>query len=540
MKRKTLVRILAAALSLSMVLGMSACGGPGTQGGQSAPPATETTSPTEQPAATEIVLNLDGEPSSLTPFLMGGGKSGNLMYNACYASLWRVEYDDTLSADLAESYEIDEENLVIIAHLRDGLKFADGSPLTAEDVVCSIQTSAADSGSNTSTIDLERTLAIDDTTVQIGLKTLSYSTMVDLSCIGIISKEWTENGTNAEKKAADILCSGPYYIENWSTGNDLVFIKNPYYWNADNVKYDKITAKCIADETTRFLDYQNGGVDLCILTKSENIDTMENGLAPGAIEIVPMQSVQGLAFDTENIDTFVNENLRLAIAHAIDVESLVSAYCGTGYTLARSVFPSTSPYFVDSALEYDPELAKEYLQKFYEETGASEVSIKLTAKSGDIAATLTEAIQYQLDEVLGIQVEVAVMDSATYFDAQAKGEQYASIVPLARGYYDPAKYMNAWLPNSSNSIMHMNNEELDALLDETVNNVALSQEERAAKLMELQEKLAETGKFIPMFEEFIAFALNGAVTTVDGCVSGDGRLLQTMWLTEAPAALAEG
>ena len=499
MKRKTLVRILAAALSLSMVLGMSACGGPGTQGGQSAPPATETTSPTEQPAATEIVLNLDGEPSSLTPFLMGGGKSGNLMYNACYASLWRVEYDDTLSADLAESYEIDEENLVIIAHLRDGLKFADGSPLTAEDVVCSIQTSAADSGSNTSTIDLERTLAIDDTTVQIGLKTLSYSTMVDLSCIGIISKEWTENGTNAEKKAADILCSGPYYIENWSTGNDLVFIKNPYYWNADNVKYDKITAKCIADETTRFLDYQNGGVDLCILTKSENIDTMENGLAPGAIEIVPMQSVQGLAFDTENIDTFVNENLRLAIAHAIDVESLVSAYCGTGYTLARSVFPSTSPYFVDSALEYDPELAKEYLQKFYEETGASEVSIKLTAKSGDIAATLTEAIQYQLDEVLGIQVEVAVMDSATYFDAQAKGEQYASIVPLARGYYDPAKYMNAWLPNSSNSIMHMNNEELDALLDETVNNVALSQEERAAKLMELQEKLAETGKFIPMF-----------------------------------------
>ena len=540
MKRKTLVRILAAALSLSMVLGMSACGGPGTQGGQSAPPATETTSPTEQPAATEIVLNLDGEPSSLTPFLMGGGKSGNLMYNACYASLWRVEYDDTLSADLAESYEIDEENLVIIAHLRDGLKFADGSPLTAEDVVCSIQTSAADSGSNTSTIDLERTLAIDDTTVQIGLKTLSYSTMVDLSCIGIISKEWTENGTNAEKKAADILCSGPYYIENWSTGNDLVFIKNPYYWNADNVKYDKITAKCIADETTRFLDYQNGGVDLCILTKSENIDTMENGLAPGAIEIVPMQSVQGLAFDTENIDTFVNENLRLAIAHAIDVESLVSAYCGTGYTLARSVFPSTSPYFVDSALEYDPELAKEYLQEFYEETGASEVSIKLTAKSGDIAATLTEAIQYQLDEVLGIQVEVAVMDSATYFDAQAKGEQYASIVPLARGYYDPAKYMNAWLPNSSNSIMHMNNEELDALLDETVNNVALSQEERAAKLMELQEKLAETGKFIPMFEEFIAFALNGAVTTVDGCVSGDGRLLQTMWLTEAPAALAEG
>ncbi len=543
MKRKTLVRILAATLSLSMAFGLSACGSQDAQqssSNNSAPPAATGTTPAEETGATEIVLNLDGEPSSLSPFLMGGGKSGNLMYNACYASLWRVEYDDSLSADLAESYEIDEENLVITVHLREGLKFSDGSPLTAEDVVCSIQTSDSESGSNTSTIDLERTQAIDETTVQIGLSTLSYSTMVDLSCIGIISKEWTEDGTNAEKVAADIVCSGPYYIENWSTGNDMVYIKNPYYWNADNVKYDKITVKCIADETTRFLDYQNGGVDLCILTKSENIDTMENGLAPGSIEVIPMQSVQGLAFDTENIDTFKNENLRLAIAHAIDVESLVNAYCGTGYTLAKSPFPSSSPYFVDCALEYDPDLAKEYLQKYYDETGNSSVTITMTAKTGDLAATLTEAIQYQLNEVLGITVEVSVMDSATYFDAQAKGEQYASIVPLARGYYDPAKYMNAWFPNSSNSIMHMNNEELDALLDETVNDVTLSQEERTAKLTELQEKLTATGKFIPMFEEFICYALNGAVTTVDGCVSGDGRLLQTLWLSEAPSALAEG
>ena len=183
---------------------------------------------------------------------------------------------------------------------------------------------------------------------------------------------------------------------------------------------------------------------------------------------------------------------------------------------------------------------KRQLQKYYDETGNSSVTITMTAKTGDLAATLTEAIQYQLNEVLGITVEVSVMDSATYFDAQAKGEQYASIVPLARGYYDPAKYMNAWFPNSSNSIMHMNNEELDALLDETVNDVTLSQEERTAKLTELQEKLTATGKFIPMFEEFICYALNGAVTTVDGCVSGDGRLLQTLWLSEAPSALAEG
>lgn len=544
MKKKTLTRLLAAALSLSMVFALSACGSNETPsdnpGGTPSDPGTETSAPTEQPSAKEIVLNLEGEPSSLSPFLMGGGKSANFMMNALYGFLWRVEADDTISCDFAESYELDRENLVLIVHLRDGLKFADGSALTAEDVVCSIQTSAADSGSNTGSIDLNRTEAIDETTVQIGLKSLSYATMGDIAGIGIASKEWTENGTNAEKKAADILASGAYTIEPWSTGNDMVYIKNPNYWNADNVIYDKITVKCIADETTRFLDYQNGGVDLVMLTKGENIDSVESGLVPGTVEIIPMQSVQGLAFDTENIDTFKNENLRLAIVHAIDVESLVTAYCGDRYGVAKSPFPSTSAYFVDCAMKYDPDLAKEYLQKYYDETGTSSVEITLTGKTGDVAATLSEAIQYQLDQVLGIKVNVSIMDSASYFDAQAKGEQYASIVPLARGHYDPSKYMNAWMANSSNSIMHMPSDELDALLMETINNTELTKEERTAKLTELQQKLTATGKFIPMFEEFACFALNGSISTVDGCVSGDGRLLQTLWLSEAPATLVEG
>ncbi|MCI8538395.1 MAG: ABC transporter substrate-binding protein [Oscillospiraceae bacterium] len=531
MKKKTLTRLLAAALSLSLIFALSACGNNDAQPNQpDSPPA----------GAREIVLNLDGEPSSLNPMLMGGGKCANLMANTLYGFLWRVEYDDTLSCDLAGSYQLDRENMVIIAKLRSGLKFADGSPLTAEDVVCSILTSAADSGSNTSSIDLERTQAIDETTVQIGLRTLSYATMGDIGSIGIISKAWTEDGSNAEKKSADILASGAYTIEPWSTGNDMVYVKNPNYWNADKVIYDKITVKCIADETTRFLDYQNGGVDLIILAKGENIDSVENGLVPGTVQILPMQSVQGLAFDTENIDTFKNENLRLAIAHALDVEALVTAYCGPRYGVAQSVYPTSSPYCANTALKYDPELAKDYLQKYYDETGASSVEITLTAKTGGLDATLSEAIQYQLDQVLGIKVNVSVMDNASYFDAQAKGEQYASIVPLARGHYDPSKYMNAWMPQSSNSIMHMCSDELNGLLLETVNNMDLTGEERTAKLAELQKKLTGTGKFVPMFEDFICFALNGAIASVDGCVSGDGRLLQTLWLSEAPTPLPGG
>lgn len=547
MKKKTLARLLAMALSLSMIFALSACGGGGNKpseapGGSSADPGTQSSAPAEpsQEAAKELVMNLDGEPASLNPFLMGGSKSANVMYNLCYASLWRVEPDDSLSCDLAESYKADYDNMVLIVKLRDGLKFADGSPLTAEDVVCTIKASAADSGSNTGTIDVDRTEALDATTVQIGLKAKSYATMVDLSCIGIISKAWTEDGTNAEKKAADVLCSGPYAIQPWSTGNDMVYVKNPNYWNADNVKYDKITVKCIPDETTRFLDYQNGGVDICYLTKGENIDNVEAGLAPGTLTIEIMQSVQGLAFDTENIDTFESENLRLAIAHAIDVESLVSAYCGPRYGVAKSIFPTSSPYFVDSAVKYDPDLAKDYLAKYYAESGASEVSFKMTAMNGQLAATLTEAIQYQLDQVLGIKVEVAVMDAPTYFDAMAKGEQFSSIVPIARGYFDPAKYMNAWMSSSSNSIMHMPTAELDALLMETINNTDLSAADRSAKLAELQKALTATGKFVPMFEEFICYALNGSIESLSGCLSGDGRMLQAVWLTETPAPLAQG
>ena len=364
--------------------------------------------------------------------------------------------------------------------------------------------------------------------------------MVDISCIGIISAAWTEDGSNAEKKAATPVCSGAYYIESWTTGEDMVYLKNPNYWNAENVKYDKITVKCIADETTRFLEYQSGGADLCYLTNTDNVAQIDNGLVESELYLAPMQSVQGIAFDTESVDDYKNENLRLAVAHAIDMEALVNAYCGQYYSVAKSIYPSTSAYFVDCALEYDPDLAKEYLNKYYEETGATTATVHFTAMNGNLAATLSEALQYQLGEVLGITVEVEVIDSATYFDKQIKGEQYASIVPISRGYYDPSKYMNAWMSYSSNVIMHMPSEELDALLNQTVTDMTVSADERAQLLADLQESLVGTGKFIPMFEEFISYAYGDTIPTLDGCISGDGRMLQGLFLNELPGPLVQG
>lgn len=536
MKKNTLSRIVALALALVMVFAMAACG-------SSDKPADE--KPGEEgnaPAATEITLAMDGEPSSLNPYLMGGSKAANFMLHTAYAVLWRVEHDDSVTCDLAESYTIDWDNLVMTVKLREGLKFSDGSPLTAEDVVCSLKTSASDSGSNTAALDVNNTKAIDETTVQIGLSGVScYSVMIDISCIGIISKEWTEDGTNAEKKAADVLCSGAYQLEPWSTGETMVYVKNPNYWNAENVTFEKITVKCIGDETTRFLEYQNGGADICYLTKSENVSAVDSGSVKSEMFMKPIQSVHGLAFDTENVENYKSENLRLAIAHAIDVKGLVEAYCGEYYTVAASIYPSTSPYFVDCALEYDVELAKQYLADYYAESGASSAEIILTAKSGDLGATLSEAIQYMVESVLdGVKVEVMVVDTATYFDMQAKGEQHGSIVPLAKGYFDPSKYMNAWMSTSSNSIMHMPTKELDDLLIRTVTDISVTAEERFDLLADLQKGLAGTGKFIPMFEEFVCYAHNDKVSDLSNCISTDGRMLQGLFLTELPGALVEG
>ncbi len=532
MKKAT--KLLALLLALCMIASLAACGSSSSTTTSSTTSTTSTT--TEDDADTtsdtlEIVLDLDGEPSTLNAALIGGTTSANLTAKTCYGFLWRVTSDDSIVMDLAESYELDEENLLLTVYLREGLMFADGSALTSADIVFTLQNEASDNGAQTGDIDFDRLVAVDDTTIEIGLKNLNAGLLADLGEIGIMSKEYTEDGTNDTKKSAEILCSGPYIIESWTTGNNIVLNKNPYYWNAENVIYDKITLKCISDETTRFLDYCAGGVDVCLLSDSANIESVQSGSAVGTVDIVAIQSVQGIFFDTENVDTFVNENNRLALCYATDCETLVAAYCGDLYTVATSSFPSTSSFYIAANYEYDLETAQAYLAAYYEETGTSSFEFTITVESGSIGANIAQALQYQYETLLeGVSVNVNIVDSSTYSDLRTLGELYCAIGAISRGFYDASKLVNSWRSTSANSIMHMGYlEDLNTMLEDCLTNSSYTTAERLAAIQDLQIALRDAGKFIPIYEEIACFALNGAVETVEGCLTGNGKFSVDFW-----------
>lgn len=522
-------------MAVLMVLALVACGagndGTETEAAEAnaAPKSESTNTAAESEPAAEgaktITLAVDGEPRALTPFSAGGNVAGTFVRTLAYSPLWRISAaDDSVIMVLAESYELDEENKTITVKLRDGLVCADGTtPITAEDVLCSLETANRDSGDYTANVDFDNTAVVDDQTIVIALKTIDNVYMLDLSYISIFSKEWTENGTNDEKKGSDILCTGPYVLQPWSTGNDMVYIKNEYYWDADSYKYDTITLKCIGDETTRYLEYCSGGIDICVLTKNNYIDEVESGASVGVLYQAPKQCVKALVFDTVNTDMFANQNLRLALCYGVDMAPIVEACCGPRYKVATSSFPSSSSWYTEASYSYDPELANEYLDAYYAETGASSVEFTCTVRAGTVEQDVAEALQYQYSQ-MGVTMNINQVDAASYTDLMVRGELYCSISGSSMGYYDPAKLVNAWRATSGNSLMHYAEDDMNELLNDAMDNGNYTREERYEVWAELQQRVKDYGKVIPIYEDISCWAINNDSISLEGVVNGSGAL----------------
>ncbi len=483
----------------------------------------------------EIVLNLDGEPATLCTMNQGASTS-TLAIEIAYGRLFRILADDSVYLEFAESYDLDVDNLMLTVKLRDGLMFADGSPLTANDVLLSFYLTENFTGGSTGDVDFDRTRVVDDTTIEIGLRNYSFGLLRDLANIGIVSCAWTEDGANLERITSDVLCSGPYMLEPWTTGNPLVLVPNPYYYNADAVRYSKITIKCIADETTRFLDYQNGGVDVCLISDPANVDSMDAGFAPGILNVTDSQSVQGVVFDTGYSDTFKNQNLRLALCYATDTQTLVEAYCGKYYSVADSSFPASTKYHYSVPYEFDVDKAIEYLNKYYEETGTDSVEFTLLVMAGTMADTLAEALQYQWQsELPGVKMNINSVDVATFFGTAMGGVIDGSVGAITMGYYDPTAHMSAWRSEGIMNFMHINdNPELNGLLEDIFTNVDFvdDPDARLQACFDLQQGLHDYGKMIPIYENCYFWCLNSDYVTPDNMYVNGGGFMGIEFCTD--------
>ncbi|MFF8288625.1 ABC transporter substrate-binding protein [Streptomyces sp. NPDC016309] len=241
----------AAALAGALALTAAACSNPGTGG-------------TGHRAGDSAVVGIAYEPESLSP-LLGYGKDGN---SKIFDGLLAFDGDMRLTPALAVALpEVSADGLTYTYKLRKGVKFSDGTPFTAKDVVFTYKTVLSPKTNNASKTELDAlkdVKAVGDDTVVFTLA-YPYAPFAERTVLGIAPEHIAAGqDVNSGPFTTRPVGTGPYVLTDWSKGEKISFKANPNYWGgAPKVK--KFTMAIIKDDDVRATRLRSGDLDGAIL-----------------------------------------------------------------------------------------------------------------------------------------------------------------------------------------------------------------------------------------------------------------------------------
>lgn len=371
----------------------------------------------------EIVVLLPGEPTTLDPAKTNVTDIGNV--NAyTMEGLWYQEQDGTYSNRLVDKWEMADDKITLKVKLKEGVKFSDGSPLTAEDVLWSyIRASQSPiSKSNFAFLDAENSKVIDDLNLIIKFKqpwSLYMDTLAGYR--GYISSKKAYETMGEAAATRTPVGVGPYKISEWVTGSYIKLAANEYYYGgAPKVK--NITLKFIPEPTSRLIELETGAADIAY-----NIDAKDIARANNikGYHVVKGDSLRYFLICLSMQEPlFQNKDVRYAMTYAIDKKTLVNACTdGVGTPISTMAPPlAKEGAKVMPEIPYDVEKAKQLLAKAGYPDG---FSIDLHVEPRAEMQRLAEAVQGMWAGI-GIKANIVSTPLATY-DAQKKGKFQASI-----------------------------------------------------------------------------------------------------------------
>lgn len=308
-------------------------------------------------ATQSLTLAVGGEPDQGYDPLLGWGQYGHPLFQS---TLWRRDAALAPQPDLAIAWSLSEDRLTWTLTLRDDVRFADGSPLTAEDVAFTFN-HAARAGGRADLSALDHARALDAQRVAITLKAPRITFTDTFFSLGIVPAASRDKGYG-KGYGRQPLGSGPYRLVEWQEGQQLIVERNPHYYGKAPA-FERLVFMFTSEDTT--LAAANAGqVDIAAIPPALA------GSPPQAMRLLALPTVdnRGILFpmtaasDAGGNDVTSDPAIRHAINLALDREMLVDvALNGFGrpaYGPADGL-PWSNP---DDRLEHsDPEAAAKRL-----------------------------------------------------------------------------------------------------------------------------------------------------------------------------------
>ncbi len=324
---------------------------------------------------------------------------------------------------------------------------------------------------------------------------------------------YTEVGADSYGTSPEtMLYCGPFYMTEWVLENKIVTVKNPYWWDAENVSLEKINWIKYTDTNAKFNAFQGGEVDLIDVTGDQRQMLEAEGFKPS-------NYIGGYSFylyctqDDPNRD-ISNKNLRKAISCALDRRQLIDTVFKNDsepskcFTLGISGVNTET--FADAVVaanggeplyseHSDEAKAKEYLELALAELGktADQIDITLMVSEGTQNELYNQVIQEQLRKVLGIEAKIEVL---TITEARARRNAHNYDI-FAGGwgpdYNDPMTDLDLWTTTNGNNHTGYSSAEYDALIEAA--KVETDMVAREQIFVQCEFLLAEDMPIIPIY-----------------------------------------
>ncbi len=309
---------------------------------------------------------------------------GNGVHAAVYDSL--VYYNSQTfkpEAQLATSWR-DMSPTQMRFTLRSGVKFSDGMPLTAEDVVYSI-TRAMSKTSNYAiyTQGIDRVVKVNDLTVDIMMKGPNPVLLNQLTELRVMSKAWAEKNKSQEPKDIrtkdetfshrNAMGSGPYMVKEWQPDQKLVLVKNPNYWGSNSSNVSEIIYTPIKSEATRVAALLSGEVDLVLDPSLQDLGRMRNHANLKVIDGVENRTIffgmdqfrdELPGSNVKGKNPLKDQRVRMALYQAIDINNISRVIMrGLSQPTGALVAPQVTGWTegVHKRHPFDPEASKKLL-----------------------------------------------------------------------------------------------------------------------------------------------------------------------------------
>lgn len=449
-----------------------------------------------------ISIVAGGDAMNFNPMYANDRVSMTVM-NALFNPLYVIEESGEKTFYLAEDVKASEDFLTYTVKLKKDLKWHDGKPLTADDIVFTVESildetqAAKDRGSFVIGDKALEVKKVDDTTVEFKLPEVSSAIEDVLGGIRPIPKHIYEGEKDIAKseKNANPIGNGSYKFKEYKTG-ELITLERFDDYYGEKANLDTVTYRVIADSNSANIALQNGEVQ----AKYVQPDEVENVESKGNVDIVAYDEgmVDNMIFSQSSNDILKKKEVRQAISYAINRDEIIkAAYKSDEYAVkATSLFAPNTIGFTDEVEKYEQN--KEKSKELLKQAGAENIKLKLAygTHKGQLEATAL-VIQNNLKDV-GIEVELMPMEKSAFL-GQLFGTEAPSFDMALNGYVmgtEPSEYSSLFTTDGGDNAQKYSNKDVDAKFEAALKET--DEAKREAIYKEIQQIIVDEAALYPI------------------------------------------